>query len=191
MAPKVKSSTPLPPEAMATQHPSDDVAQQCGLPEPPPTTNRRNTVKRRRAPEPLTETDSSQAAAMSTPKRRRSCGKSKTVKDKHGKHGLPAPGTPRGRPSKESLFISAVATKCSVHQHVVETVLRAVEKVAVQALRDKRKFNVSFIQGRLNEKPEAPAKEKKVLGKLVSVPARPAKRTVKFIPSKEFRKLFE
>ena len=190
MPPKVKSSTPLPPEAMATQHPSEDAPQQCGPPEPPSTTKRRNTVKRRRAPEPLTETDSSQAA-MSTPKRGTSCGKPKTVKEKRGKQGLPAPGTPRGRPTQKSLFISAVATKCSVHQHVVEQVLRAVEAVAVQTLKDKRKFNVSFIQGRLNEKPEAPAKEKKMLGKILSVPARPAKRTLKFTPTKEFRMLFE
>ena len=191
MPPKVKSSTPLPPEAMAMQHPSECVAQQCGPPEPLPTTKRRNTVKRRRATDASTEEDSSQAAATSTPKRGTACGTSKTVKEKRGKQGLPAPGTPRGRPSKESLFVSAVATKCSVHQHVVEQVLRAVEAVAVQTLKDKRKFNVSFIQGRLNEKPEAPAREKKMLGKIVSVPARPAKRTLKFTPTKEFRKLFE
>ena len=155
------------------------------------TTERRNTVKRRRATDASTEEDSSQAAATSAPKRGTACGKSKTVKEKRGKQGLPAPGTPRGRPSKESLFVSAVATKCSVHQHVVEQVLRAVEAVAVQELKDKRKFNVSFIQGRLNEKPAAPPKEKKMLGKIVSVPARPAKRTLKFTPTKEFRMLFE
>ena len=67
---------------------------------------------------------------MSTPTRGTSCGKSKGVKDKRAKSGQPAPGTPRGRPSKESLFISAVANTCSVHQQVVETVLRAVETVA-------------------------------------------------------------
>ena len=191
MPPKVKTSIPLPLVTMAAQHPSEDVAQQCHLPEPPPTTKRKNTVKRRRVPEPSTETDSSPAAATSTPKRGTSCGKPKTIKEKRDNQGLPAPGTPRGRPSKESLFVSAVATKCSVHQHVVEQVLRAVEAVAVQTLKDKRKFNVSFIQGRLNEKPEAPAKEKKVHGKLVSVPARPAKMALKFTPTKEFRMLFE
>ena len=190
MPPKVKSSTPLPPEAMAMPHPSECVAQQCGPPEPLPTTKRRNTVKRRRATDVSTDTDSSQAAATRTPKRGTSCGKSKTVKEKRGKH-IPAPGTPRGRPTQKSLFISAVATKCSVHQHVVEQVLRAVEAVAVQTLKDKRKFNVSFIQGRLNEKPEAPAREKKMLGKIVSVPARPAKMARKFTPAKEFRMLFE
>ena len=103
----------------------------------------------------------------------------------------PAPGTLRGRPSKSSLFVSAVASKCSVHQHVVESVLRAVEAVAIASLKDNRKFNVSFIQGKLSEKPEIPAKEKDVLGKLVTVPAKPAKRTVKFIPTKDFRKFFE
>ena len=45
MHPKVKTSIPLPPEAMATQHLSEDVAQQCGPPEPHPTTKRRNTGK--------------------------------------------------------------------------------------------------------------------------------------------------
>lgn len=190
MVPKVKSNTPLPPEAMATQHPSEDAAQQCGPPQPLPTTKRRIIVKRRRVPEFLTETESSQTA-MSTPKRVTSCGKPKTVKEKRGKQGLPAPGGPRGRPSKETLFISAVATECNVHQHVVERFLRAVEKVAVQALRDKRNFSVSFIQGQLKEKPEAPAKKKKILGKLISVPARPAKRVLKFTPTKEFRVLFE
>ena len=189
MPPKVKSQAILSADAMASQ--PEDIAQHCELPVPLPKAKRKNTAKKRPAPEPSTETDSSQAAAMSTPKRGTPCGKSKTVKEKQGKRGQPAPGTPRGRPSKESLFISAVANKCSVHQHVVETVLRAVETVALAALKDQRKFNLSFIQGKLSEKPEKPAKEKTVLGKLVSVPARPAKWTLKFTPTKEFRMLFE
>ncbi len=186
MAPKVKSNILQPPEAMATQPDtsSEDIAQQRDPPGLPSKTKRGKAKAQ-------AETDSSQPAGLKTPKRGRSCAKSKTVKENRSKCGQPAPGTPRGRPSKASLFISAVASKCSVHQHVVESVLRAVEAVAVAALKDKRKFSLSFIQGKLNEKPETPAKEKDVLGKLVSVPARTAIRTVRFSPTKEFRKLFE
>ena len=143
MPPKVKSEALPPPDAMASQ--PEDIAQHCELPVPLPKAKRTNTAKKLPAPEPSTETDPSQALAMSTPKRGKACAKSKTATE--GNSGQPAPGTPGGRPSTSSLFISAVANKCSVHQNVVETVLLAVETLAVQALREKRKFNVPFIQG--------------------------------------------
>ena len=151
-------------------------------------------VKSRQTPEPTTETDSSQPApAIKTPKPKRgkSSGKGKTVKKEARGKASPAPGTPsRGRPSKESQFLQAVASTSGVHQDVVESVLRAVETVALDTLREKRRFKVSFLQGRLNEKKERLAGEKRVFGKVVAVPARPAKRNVKFSPTKEFRALF-
>ena len=73
----------------------------------------------------------------------------------------------------------------------METVLHAVQTVAVETLKEQHKFHVSFLQGRLNEKKERPAAEQKVFGKVVSVPARPAKKNIKFSPTKEFRNLFE
>ena len=127
---------------------------------------------------------------MPKAKRGKSSGKAKTKK--RGESRLPAPGTPRcGRPSKASLFLSAVASKSSVHQDVVEMVLHAVEKVAVATLKEQRKFRVSFLQGKLHEKPERPATEKNVFGHVVSVPGRPDKTTVKFSATTSFRKLFE
>ena len=190
MAPKVKSNTLPPPEAMATQPDtsSEDIAQQCEPPaEVPPSKRKRGKAKAKA----LAETPSSQPAGIKTPKRGKTCDKSKTVKEKRGKCGQPAPGTPRGRPPKESLFISAVATKCAVHQDVVQAVLNAVETVAAETLKTTRRFHVTFLQGRLNEKPEAPAREKTVNGKVVAFAARAAKTTVKFSPAKHFRKLFE
>jgi len=153
-------------------------------------------VKSRQPPEPAPETDSSSsqpAPAIKTPKAKRgkSSGNAKTVKETRIKAGQPAPGTPRGRPSKESLFLQAVASKCSVHKDVVETVLHAVQTVAVETLKEKHKFHVSFLHGRLNEKPERLAREKNMFGNVVPVPAQPASKTVKFSPTKEFRNLFE
>ena len=154
-------------------------------------------VKSRLTPEPTTETESSPsqpAVAIKTPKPKRgkSNDKVKTVKkETRGKASQPAPGTPRGRPIKEYLFLQAVASKCGVHQDVVETVLRAVDTVALETLKEKRRFKISFLQGKLIEKKERLAGERKVFGKLVSVPAKPAKKNVKFSPTKEFRLLFQ
>jgi len=152
-------------------------------------------VKGRLTPEPTPETDSSPsqpAPPISTPKAKRgTSGKAKTIKDKRDKARQPAPGTPRGRPSKEFLFLQAVASKCGVHQDVVETVLRAVETVALETLKEKNRFKCSFLQGKLIEKKERLAGEKKVFGKVVPVPAQPAKKNVKFTPTMEFRALFQ
>ena len=84
-----------------------------------------------------------------------------------------------------------MASKSGIHQDVVETVLRAVEMAALDSLKEKRRFKVSFLQGKLIEKQERPAKEQKVFGKMVEVPAQPAKKNVKFSPTKEFRALFQ
>ena len=151
-------------------------------------------VKSRQTPESTTETDSSQPAPIKTPKAKpgKSSGKGKVVKkEARGKASQSAPGTPRGRPSKESQFLQAVASKSGVHQDVVESVLRSVEAVAVESLKEKRRFKVSFLQGKLIAKPERPATEKKLFGKIVAVSARPAKKSVKFNPSAEFRALFQ
>ena len=155
-------------------------------------------VKSRQKPEPATEADSSPsqlAPAFKTPKAKhaKSNSESKTVnKDTRGKAPQPAPGTPsRGRPSKASQFRQAVGSKSGVHQDVVESVLRSVETVAVEYLQEKRKFKVSFLQGKLIQKEERPATEKKLFGKVVAVSARPAKKSVKFNPSAEFRALFQ
>ena len=154
-------------------------------------------VRSRLTPEPTTETESSPsqpAVAIKTPKPKRgkSNDKVKTVKkETRGKASQPAPGTPRGRPSKEFLFLQAVASKCGVHQDVVETVLRALETVALETLKEKRIFKVSFLHGKLIEKKERPAAEKKVFGKVVTVAARPAKKNVKFSPTMEFRAHFQ
>ena len=102
-----------------------------------------------------------------------------------------APGTPRGRPSKESVFITEVASKCVLHQDVVSSVLDAVQAVAVDTLKTKRKFAVGFFHGRLTVKPEAPPREKMVNGKMVSFAASPAKTVVKLSPSKHFRMMFD
>ena len=96
-------------------------------------------VRSRLTPDPTTETDSSPsqpAVAIKTPKPKRGKpnDKEKTVKEKR-KTRRPAPGTPRGRPSGESQFLQAVASKSGVHQDVVETVLRAVETVALETLK--------------------------------------------------------
>ena len=149
-------------------------------------------VKGRQTSEPETDSSPSQPAPpIKTPKAKRgTSGKSKTVKENR-KTRQPAPGTPRGRPSKEFLFLQAVASKCGVHQDVVETVLRAVETVALETLKEKHRFKVSFLQGKLTEKKERPATEQKVFGKNVMVPARPAKRSIKFNPTKEFRNLLQ
>ena len=68
--------------------------------------------------------------------------------------------------------------------------MRAVESVALDTLKEKRRFKVSFLQGKLIDKKERPATEMKVFGKVVTVAARPAKRTIKLNPSTEFRALF-
>ena len=139
-------------------------------------------VRNRQTPEPLAETDSasSQAAPVTKTqkvKRQKSCDKSTTLKEQRGESGQPAPGTPRGRPSKESIFLSAVASKCTLHQDIVESVLDALETVAIETLKAKHKFHVSFLHGKLNEKPERLARDKKVFGKVVAVPAQPARKT--------------
>ena len=151
-------------------------------------------IKSQQIPEPTPETESSPsqpAPSVKTPKAKRgkSNGKTKTVKE-HSKTRQPAPGTPRGRPSKSFIFLQAVASKSGVHQDVVETVLRALETVALETLKEKRIFKVSFLHGKLIEKKERPAAEKNVFGKVVTVAARPAKRTIKLNPSTEFRALF-
>ena len=154
-------------------------------------------IKTRQTPEPTTETDSSPSQPpppikTPKPKRGKSSGKGKVVKKEARGKASPAPGTPsRGRPSKESQFLQAVASKSGVHQDVVESVLRSVEAVAVESLKEKRRFKVSFLQGKLIAKPERPATEKKLFGKVVAVSARPAKKSVKFNPSAEFRALFQ
>ena len=120
--------------------------------------------------------------AARTPKRK---SEKKTQKEQK------APGTPRGRPSKESVFITEVASKCVLHQDVVTSVLDAVQAVAVDTLKTKRKFAVGFFHGRLTVKPEAPPREKMVNGKMVSFAASPAKTIVKLSPSKHFRMMFD
>ena len=135
----------------------------------------------RQKPARTTETDSSPsqlAPAIKTPKaiRARSKSKANTVdKETRGKASQPAPGTPRGRPSKESLFLQAVASKCGVLQDVVETAFRAVETVALETLPEKRRFKVSFLQGRLNEKRARPATAKNIrshFGSSLTLPRR-------------------
>jgi len=152
-------------------------------------------IKSQQIPEPTPETESSPsqpAPSVKTPKAKRgkSNGKTKTVKE-HSKTRQPAPGTPRGRPSNESLFLQAVASKCGVHQDVVETVLRAVDTVALETLKEKRRLKISFLQGKLIEKKERLAGERKMFGKVLSVPAQPAKKNVKFSPTMEFRAHFQ
>ena len=73
----------------------------------------------------------------------------------------------------------------------METVLRAVETVALETLKEKHSFKFSFLQGKLIEKKERLAGEKQVFGKVVIVPARPAHKNVKLTPTKEFRALFQ
>ena len=152
--------------------------------------------KSRQTPQPTTEADSSPsqlAPAIKTFKAIRARSKSKAnTADKEicGKASQPAPGTPRGRPSKESLFLQAVASKCGVLQDVVETALRAVETVALETLKEKRRFKVSFLQGKLIEKRARPATAKNLFGKVVAVAARPAKKIIKFSPTKPCRLLF-
>ena len=152
-------------------------------------------VKGRLTPEPTPETDSSPSQAEPPIKthqaKRGTSGKSKTVKEKRDKARQPALGPPRGRPSKEFLFLQAVASKCTLHQDVVETVLRAVDAVALETLKEKHRFKLSFLQGKLIEKKERLAGEKQVFGKVVTVPAQPAKKNVKFSQTKEFRALFQ
>ena len=89
------------------------------------------------------------------------------------------------------MFLQAVASKCSVHQDVVETVLHAVETVAVETLKEQHRFHISFLQGKLIEKHKKPATEQKVFGNVVVVPAQPARKNVKFSATKDFRKLFQ
>ena len=141
---------------------------------------------------PETNSSGSQAAlAIKAPpkaKRGKTSEKTKTVKEARGKTG-PAPG--RGRPSRESQFLQAIVSKSGIHQDVVETVLRAVEIVVFDTLKEKRSFKVSFLQGKLIEKKERLAGEKKVFGKVVPVLAQPAKKNIKFSPTKEFRLLFQ
>ena len=152
------------------------------------------TIKSRQTPESTTETDSSQPAPIKTPKAKpgKSSGKGKAVKkETRGKASQPAPGTPRGRPTKEFQFLQAVASKCGAHRDVVESVLRSMEAVAVQSLTEKRRFKVSFLRGKLIDKKKRPATEKQVFGKVVAVHARPAKKNVKFTPTKEFAALFQ
>ena len=72
----------------------------------------------------------------------------------------------------------------------METALRAVETVALETLKEKRRFKVSFLQGKLIEKRARPATTKNLFGKVVAVAARPAKKIIKFSPSKQFRLLF-
>ena len=167
MAPKVKSSTVSPEATHDT--PSGDSA-----PSLPPAKAPKRKAKGRH---PLVE-------AASTPKRK---SEKKTQKEPRKS----APGTPRGRPSKETVFITAVASKCALHQDVVSSVLDAVQSAAVDSLKTTRKFAVGFFQGRLTAKPEAPAKDKMVNGKLVTCPARPATTVVKLSPSKTFRMMFQ
>ena len=69
--------------------------------------------------------------------------------------------------------------------------MRAMEKVALETLKEKRRFKISFLQGKLIEKEERPAGKTKMFGKVVPVPAQPAKKNVKFTPTKEFRVLFQ
>ena len=69
--------------------------------------------------------------------------------------------------------------------------MRAVDTVALETLREKRRFKISFLQGKLIEKKERPAAEKKVFGKVVTVAAQPAKKNVKFSPTMEFRAHFQ
>ena len=163
MAPKVKSST-VSPEA-TPDTPSEDSAPSFPAKAP----------KRKGRP-PLVE--------ASTPKRKN---EKKTQKEPRKS----APGTPRGRPSKETVFITAVASKCALHQDVVSSVLDAVQSAAVDSLKTTRKFAVGFFQGRLTAKPEALAKDKMVNGKLVTFSARPATTVVKLSPSKTFRMMFQ
>ena len=88
-------------------------------------------------------------------------------------------------------MLEAVASNSGVHKRVVESVLRSVETIALETLKEKRRFKVSFLQGKLIEKPERPATEKKVFGKLIAIHARPAKKHVLCMPTIEFRALFE
>ena len=74
---------------------------------------------------------------------------------------------------------------------VVEKVLRAVETIAVESLKEKHRFKVSFLQGKLIEQKERLAGEKNVFGKVVPVLAQPAKKNIKFSPTNEFRLLFQ
>ena len=111
-------------------------------------------------------------------------------KDTRGKAPQPAPSTPRGRPSKESLFLKEVASKCDVQQSVVEIALRAVETVALETLKERRRFKVSFVHGRLIGKRARPATPKNLFGKVVAVAARPAKKIIMFSPAKQCRLLF-
>ena len=137
---------------------------------------------------------SSQAATVintQKQKTRKSPDKLASLKETRCKAGHTAPGTPRGRPSKESLFIAAVASQCNVHPDIVESVVYALEKVAMNTLKETRKLHISFLHGKLNDRPEKPATEKKMFGKLVAVPAQPARTSIKFRPTNAFRKLFE
>ena len=162
MAPKIKTST-----LEATPDSEDtEISPPAKVPK-----------RKAKARPPLAET-------ARTPKRK---SEKKTQKEPRKS----APGTPRGRPSKETVFITAVASKCALHQDVVSSVLDAVQSAAVDSLKTTRKFAVGFFQGRLTAKPEAPTKDKIVNGKLVTFAARPATTVVKLSPSKTFRMMFQ
>ena len=159
-------------------------------------------IRSRHTPESQTDVDSSAtppAKVVKTPnvKRRKSMAMPAPAcetppKVKRGKsRAIPAPGTPKGRPSKESTFIAAVALKCSVHQDVVISVLDAVESMCIESLKNARQFHVSFIEGKLHEKKERPATQRKINGKVLTLKAKPARRVVKLTAVKAFQKAFE
>ena len=93
--------------------------------------------------------------------------------------------------TNDLLLILALNQPLMQDLRIIATYLRAVDTVALETLKKKRRFKISFLQGKLIEKKERLAAEKKVFGKMVEVPAQPAKKNVKFSPTMEFRAHFQ
>ena len=95
----------------------------------------------------------------------------------------------KGGQSQVSLVKHAIAQKVLMHPDEVQKVLTALDEVAVELLETKCVLRLHFVTVKIRSLPAREATQKLVCGKVVTLKARPARRTVKLTAAKCLKQL--
>ena len=80
-----------------------------------------------------------------------------------------------------------ISNDVEIHPYVVQRILDSLEKTAVTSLNEHGVFRMTFMTARLRTRQAQKETDKRVGGRDVTVKAKPARRTLRLIPTKYLR----
>ena len=141
-------------------------------------------IKSALAPEPMATQPEDTQSVTESEKERPTKKKKKSVKA----NAKSSKKSRKRRPSKVTLVKNAIAQKMLVHPQQVQQFLEALDSVALEFLKTKNVFRLSFLTVGFHATPAREAGQKRVFGKDITLKALPERRTLRLTPSNSLKK---